>query len=68
MPKEIPVAPVKRVIHNAGAERVSHDAAERLRDILEERGTEIAQQAHKYAVHAGRKTVQAEDIVAVLEE
>ncbi len=64
---EIPVAPVKRVIHNAGAERVAFDAAEVLRDYLEEHGTKIAQDALKYALHADRKTVQEEDIRAALE-
>lgn len=67
MPKEIPVAPVKRVIKNAGAERVSDDAAEALRNILEERGTEIAQDARRFANHAGRKTVREEDIEAVIQ-
>jgi histone H3/H4 len=64
---EMPIAPVKRVIRNAGAERVSDDAAEALRDYLEEHGTDIAQEARRFAHHADRKTVREEDIRAALE-
>ena len=43
---ELPLAPVARIVKNAGAERVSEDAKE----------------AVNFARHAGRKTVKAEDI------
>ena len=45
---ELPIAPVGRILKNAGAQRISDD--------------EIAQKAVNFARHAGRKTVKAEDI------
>lgn len=61
---ELPLAPIKRVIKNAGAERVSDDAVEAMRDVLEREAEEIAGEAQKFADHAGRKTVKREDIEA----
>lgn len=60
--KELPIAPAHRLIKKAGAERVSEEAAEALRDILEEVGVKIAQEALDLAKHAGRKTIKARDI------
>lgn len=42
--------------------RVSEDAGDELAELLEEHGSEIAEQAVKYAESAGRITVKAEDI------
>ena len=59
---EIAVAPMHRLCKKAGADRVSEAAAKELAKALEDIGVKIAKEALDYAMHAGRKTVKAEDI------
>jgi len=59
---ELAVAPMHRLCKKAGADRVSEAAAEELAKVLDDVGVKIAKEAIDYAMHAGRKTVKAEDI------
>lgn len=57
------MAPVHRMLKRAGALRVSEEAAEELRSILEIIGMKISERAIEVAMSAGRRTVRREDVV-----
>ncbi|MBN1645747.1 histone family protein [Candidatus Woesearchaeota archaeon] len=59
---DLPLAAMERLLRRAGADRVSEDAKEALREVLEEIAVEIGQDANDLAKHAKRTTVRAEDI------
>ena len=59
---ELPLAPVKRILSNANAERVSDDAVKALATALVEYATCVAEKAVKICRHVGRRTVKAGDI------
>jgi histone H3/H4 len=63
---ELPIAPVTRLVRNAGAERVSEEASQELVRLLEEYGEKIAKKAVSLAKHAGRKTVKVEDVLEAI--
>lgn len=63
----IPKAPVKRIIQEEGAERVSADAVDALVEYLEAEAEEVAKKAIIYAKYAKRKTVKADDIALAID-
>ena len=60
--KFLPLAAMEKILKQGGAERVSDKSKVALKNVLEEIANEIAVKSIKLAVHAGRKTVKAEDI------
>ena len=58
----LPNAPIERIIRKAGAERVSKEAVEELRDAVQDLGDEISADAVQMASHAERNTVKQEDV------
>jgi histone H3/H4 len=59
---ELPIAPFERIIKSAGGKRVSLGAMKELAMETEEISKLISAEAARYAEHAGRKTVMADDI------
>ncbi len=59
---EFGLAAMYRIMKKSGAERVSDDAADELRKVLEEVAERIAKHAAELSTHAGRKTIKPEDI------
>ncbi len=57
---------VEQFIREAGAERISEDAVLNLEMELESFADSIAEEAIKYAEHAGRKLIKSEDILLAL--
>jgi len=60
--KIMPLAAMEAIMQEVGAKRVSENAKEELKAIIEEYAEEIADKAVTYAEHAGRKTIKVEDI------
>jgi histone H3/H4 len=58
----IPLAIAERILKNAGAQRVSEDAKIAFSEVIQEIAEEIGRKASMISKHAGRKTVQEEDI------
>lgn len=59
---EFGLAAVYRIIKKSGAERVSDEAAEELRRVVEDIASHVAKQAIELSIHAGRHTVKGSDV------
>lgn len=59
---ELAIAPMHRICKKVGADRVSEAATKELAKVLEDIGLKISREALDFAMHAGRKTIKAEDI------
>lgn len=59
---EFGLAAMHRIMKKSGADRVSDDAADELRKVLEEAAERVSRHAVELSVHAGRKTIKPDDI------
>ena len=66
--KFLPLAAMEKLLKQGGAERVSDKARTALKNAIEDIAHEIAAKSIKLAIHAGRKTVKAEDIKLAVKE
>ena len=62
MALNLPLAAVARIAKSAGAERIGNEATIEMTDAIEAYGKKLAEKANSLAQHAGRKTIQADDI------
>ena len=58
----LPLAAIERIARKAGIERISKEALEELKMLVEELAEELAIEAAELARHAKRKTIRPEDI------
>ena len=65
--KGVALAAMEKLLRDAGAQRVSEDAKQALKEALEAYASRLGSDASKYATHAGRKTIKAEDVRLALE-
>ncbi|MGM5483317.1 MAG: histone [Nanobdellota archaeon] len=68
MVKKIPLASMERIIREAGAEIVSEDSKEVLREELESWTKEIIRKASGFARYGKRNTIMKKDIILALEK
>ena len=58
----LPAAAMEKLLKKCGASRVSEEAKEALREVLEDYADSISKKAVDFANHSGRKTVKAADV------
>lgn len=58
----LPLAAMEKLLKKVGASRVSLDAKEEMRDVLEKYAEMVGEKAIRMSKHAGRKTVKSTDI------
>lgn len=67
MTKGLPLSALENLMKHFGAERVSEDAKEELKKILENYLFELSVKASKIASHAKRKTINSGDLLIAKE-
>ena len=60
--KILPLAAMEKLLKKCGAPRVSEDAKEAMKEVLENYGEDIGQKAVRIAQHSGRKTIKSSDV------
>ena len=63
---DIPNSAIDRILRKGGAKRVSKSAIRALQKELEEYGEKIATIGCEISSHAGKKTIEGEDIVLAI--
>lgn len=63
----LPLLAMENLMKDKGAERVSEDAKEELKKILEAYLYELSMKASKIASHSGRKTINEGDLLIARE-
>lgn len=64
---KIPISALENLMKEKGAIRVSEDAKEELKKILENYLYELSLKASKIATHSGRKTINSGDLLIAKE-
>ncbi len=64
--KILPLAAMEKLLKKCGAPRVSEEAKETLKEILESYAYELGQKAVRIAQHSGRKTIKSGDLKLAL--
>ena len=64
---EISKAPIARLLSQAGGERISAEAVDEMVKYTEDYVLKVGAEASKLCVHAGRKTIKADDIKLAVE-
>jgi len=62
MVKDMPLAPLERILKKAGAKRVSKSALVEFAEVIVDHAHDLSAKAAELAEHAGRKTIIGADI------
>ena len=60
--RDLPLAPLERILKKAGSKRVSKSGVEAFAEVLTQYALKLSKEAVKLAEHAGRKTVLERDV------
>jgi len=62
MPKDLPLAPLERILRKAGAKRVSKSALVEFARVIVDYAHDLSSESLALAKHAGRKTIVGSDV------